>query len=164
MSVKIEVESGEKFGRLTIIKEVEKHKGRRTFLCKCDCGNESNVILKRLRSGHSKSCGCTRYKSMKQSITKHNSWRTPTYNSWLNMKTRCMNPNRKQYKDYGGRGITIFSEWIDSFQKFYDYMGERPLGTTLDRIDFNGNYEPGNVRWVDMKVQANNRRPRSKKI
>lgn len=88
-------------------------------------------------------------------ITKH-----PLYSTYNGMKTRCNNPNFKQYKDYGGRGVTVCKRWLDSFQFFVDDMGVRPTGYTLDRIDNEKGYEPSNCRWVSRKVQNNNQRER----
>jgi len=81
------------------------------------------------------------------------------YVSWCSMKQRCLNPNHKSFQDYGGRGISIYPQWIDSFYEFWLYLGDRPPGTSIDRIDPDGNYEPGNVRWASSKEQNNNRRP-----
>ena len=82
----------------------------------------------------------------------------PEYKSWLAMKQRCLNPNHMAYKRYGDRGITVYKEWIDSFDAFYEYMGKRPdRSYSLDRIDNDGNYEPGNVRWANRSVQSINR-------
>lgn len=84
---------------------------------------------------------------------------TPEYTAWRNMKARCFNPNDCNYRHYGGRGIKVFPEWIDSFDAFFSYIGRRPEGGySLDRIDYNGDYAPGNVRWATWEVQENNRR------
>lgn len=83
---------------------------------------------------------------------------SPTYRSWATMKNRCLNPNTPRYKDYGGRGIKVCDAWINSFVSFYQDMGERPPGMTLDRINTNGNYEPSNCRWASNQLQARNKR------
>lgn len=87
---------------------------------------------------------------------KHGRWGTPEYKSWDHMKQRCLNSNQKVYNNYGGRGIKICKNWLQ-FEKFYRDMGERPKGTTLDRINNNGNYEPSNCRWATWEQQMANR-------
>lgn len=150
----------EKYNRLTIIKEVEpKIYNRRTkkrFECKCDCNNLIIVFLEHLKNGHTKSCGCLRIE--KSSEIKHgHSNRTQTYNSWAGMKQRCFYIKHKYYFNYGGRGITVCERWMN-FSNFLEDMGERPKGTTLDRINPNGNYEPSNCRWATIEEQIKNRR------
>lgn len=87
---------------------------------------------------------------------RHRMHNSPEYFSWSSMKTRCLNPNCNAYKNYGGRGITICEQWINSFSAFLADMGPRPEGFSLDRVDSNGNYEPGNCRWASRKQQNRN--------
>lgn len=100
------------------------------------------------------------YPIAKRPLESHGKRESKEYEAWANMKSRCYNENKRQYKDYGGRGITVCNEWKDSFINFYKDMGDSN-GLTLDRIDVNGNYEPKNCRWVDMSTQARNTRIRS---
>lgn len=149
--------TGDRFGDLTVVKEVDRVGGQSRWLCQCDCGTESIVRLGNLRNGHTVSCGCRRSTSTTKSKTKHGMYGTPTYKSWSGMLTRCLNKTNHKYPDYGGRGIQVYEAWKD-FDAFFSYMGERPSGTTLGRIDNDGNYEPGNCEWQCNKTQARNKR------
>lgn len=148
---------GNKFGRLTVIANSSRP---RYLVCRCDCGTEKEIRDDHLKNNLSKSCGCLIRDVLLERnalLAKHGMYLTPTYKSWKSMRTRCLNQNSEQFHRYGGRGITVCKEW-DNFENFLADMGERPSGTTLDRIDSNGHYEPGNCRWATMKVQENNKR------
>lgn len=150
--------TGKIFGRLTVLRFHGTAKDRQaTWVCKCMCGTESIVAGGHLRSGHSKSCGCLSKELLKTGSITHGMSYTSTFGSWKSMLIRCGNPNNPAYKNYGGRGITVCDRW-KSFENFIFDMGEKPNGTTIDRIDNDRGYEPGNCRWATVYQQSRNRR------
>ena len=143
---------GRKFNALTILKKLNYANNQSFWLCQCDCGKKVEVRGGNLISGNTRSCGCRRGKS-------HGLSSSPEYQSWSCMKARCLNRNNKSYEYYGGRGITVCPQWINSFEQFYLDVGSKPDPTfSLDRIDSNGHYEPGNVRWASPQEQWDNRK------
>ena len=154
---------GSRYSRLLVIERSgSDNYGRATWLCRCDCGASPVVAGYQMRSGKTRSCGCLQNEIRDKRVRTHGhsvGGRSPTYNSWQSMKTRCTNSSNPDWEIYGGRGITACVEWRESFEQFLADMEVRPEGRTLDRIDSDGNYEPGNCRWATPAAQQLNRRP-----
>lgn len=164
MARKVEI-VGRTFGKLAVIRKDSDFRypngaHSEKYLCRCECGNNLVVAKKNLLNGNTQSCGCSRVESNSARLTKHGGKGTRLYDTWCSMKGRCYNPKNEDYLDYGGRGISICSEWRNDFSAFRKWALQNGYddSLTIDRVNANGNYEPTNCRWTDMATQANNRR------
>lgn len=152
--------TGHRFGILTAIKVSRIRAKKRLWLCRCACGNEAEVRTDDLRSGKQVSCGChkdAQTAARNKANAKHGMTHTGVYRSWFAMRDRCEDPQSPSWQWYGAKGVKVCDRWQD-FLAFYEDMGHRPEGHTLDRIDPTGNYEPGNCRWATPKEQRANQR------
>lgn len=160
----LEIKRGQRFGRLTVIRELPKIPDsdgvlRRIFKLQCECGTECEIRLIQLTAGGTQSCGCLQRETIGDLRRSHGMSGTPTYEVWCDMRRRCENPRTKSYPNYGGRGIKVCKRW-HKFENFLADMGERPgAGYEIDRINNDGDYKPTNVRWTnDGRAQTRNRR------
>jgi hypothetical protein len=153
---------GQRFGALVAESYIPGSKtSHASWLCRCDCGKQNKVSTNQLLAGRSKSCGCLVGANISKARTAHGhtaGGNSRTYRIWANMITRCHNPKAQNWAHYGGRGIAVCNRWRDSFSAFLADMGPAPERLTLDRINSDGPYEPGNCRWASMYEQAANKR------
>lgn len=160
--------TGKQFGRLRVLRRGPAHRtsgghAAVVWACRCDCGAEHLVKAGNLRTGSVQSCGCMRDELLAQRSRTHGhtiSGRSSAeFRAWSGMKRRCLRPQSKDWPNYGGRGIKVCDRWVDSFAAFLADMGSRPSPShSIERLDVNGNYEPGNCVWATAKEQQRNRR------
>jgi hypothetical protein len=154
--------TGQLFGRITVLSFRDIHKRRTRWYCVCSCGEKLTCSGSALKTGNTRSCGClkrdtTIERNITQSTT-HGMTATSIYNVWASMKRRCCRPSSQDYKNYGGRGITVCERWLE-FENFYEDMGDRPSNQySIERIDNDGDYCLDNCKWILTSNQAKNRR------
>lgn len=159
------IQVGERFSRLVAVRPLDgvvRHNRGHWWLLRCDCGNDREAPAYLLREGRVTSCGCLALEQARAqglSNRTHGATKTLEYKSWCHVKDRCTNPRAKKFPSYGGRGIKVCERWLKSFEAFFADMGQRPSPQhSIDRINNDGNYEPGNCRWATKKEQSRNQR------
>lgn len=152
--------SGQRFGRLTAIHKADSLNGHTRWLCQCDCGNECIVHRSSLLTGNTTSCGCYKRENAKKLYSSVRQNDKHLYAVWNGIKQRCYNKNSISYKNYGGRGITMDDEWATNYESFYNWAMRSGYkrGLQIDRKNVDGNYCEENCRFVNLEVQANNKR------
>ncbi len=157
--------TGRKFDKLTAIRPIGTNSSKKmVWYCQCDCGKSTKSIGSNLISGQARTCGCTRKANALAKIITHGLTYSKVYSTWGAIKTRCYNTKNEFYHLYGGRGVTVCSRWVNSFENFFEDMGHPPSSKhSIDRIDPYGNYEPSNCRWATALEQAHNKRYKAAK-
>lgn len=153
--------SGNRFGYLTAVRLSENRiRNHRLWVCECDCGNVVEVRVADLVNGNTKSCGCYQKEMARYAKTKHGYHNERLYSIWCNMKTRCLNPNTKSYKNYGNRGITVCAAWLENYIAFRSWALENGYSDdlTIERIDVNKGYTPDNCAFISKSEQPRNTR------
>jgi len=150
---------GERYGRLTVAKFGGRRNRRSYWVCVCDCGAEVEIRADSIRSGSTTSCGCAQKQAVSEANSKHGMCESPEYIAWTQARYRCGKKDHPNYRNYGGRGISVCDRWQDSFDAFYADMGPRPSDKhSLERVDNDKGYSPENCKWATSKEQGNNKR------
>lgn len=151
--------TGKTFGMLTVLQRISDIGDSALYECLCECGEKVNVRGCNLVTQNTTSCGCYRKEVAKNLKFRHGLCKSRIYQTYMNMKKRCYDPNNKRYANYGGRGITICSEWLDNFLDFYEWAIKNGYNDnlTIDRIDNDKGYEPSNCRWISLGENSKKR-------
>lgn len=165
--------AGLRVGRLAVVALADRSLWRNAnahWVCQCDCGTTAVVRSYALQRGKVRSCGCLMREHLAHPVVPYRhghttaTWQSQEYRAWASMIQRCHNPRHPRFRDWGGRGIRVCDEWRADFMAFLAHIGPKPSPElSLDRIDNNGNCEPGNVRWATAVVQRANQRPKSRR-